>query len=103
MKLIAVSCTMEKDEKTFFDNFPLGKSVKKNTDIYESIIFFDNKKGLSECYNEAIEKAKQDKMLEDSVLLFCHDDLSLGDIFLKEKLEKAFETFDVVGDRKSVV
>ena len=90
MKIIIISCTQKSMED--FMSEPLGQSWKKHPDIDDGIIYDNNTKGLSECYNNAI-----DKINENAILLFCHDDLFLLDLFLKEKLEKAFETYDVVG------
>ena len=98
MKIIIVSCTKKKTLKGFIDDTPLGKSWKKNPDIWNGLPYLDNKLGLSECYNKSIEKIDIESGHDDDVVLaFCHDDLYLTDLFLKEKLEKAFETYDVVG------
>ena len=91
MKLLLVSCT--KKSKSEFDETPLGKSLSKHKDI-KSLIYYNNSTGLSECYNKAIKQAKQEKY--DTIIL-VHDDVYLTDIFLKEKLEKAFQQYDIVG------
>jgi len=94
-KIAVVSCTQKKTKEEFDTKTPLGKSIQKllklgEIDYYTP--FLDNKKGLSECYNLGIEKYK-----DCDTILFCHDDLFLLDIFLREKLEKAFKSYDVVG------
>jgi len=103
--IIPISCTQQKTLKDFRENTCLGQSIEKHDAIGNvcdiNKIFLDNKRGLSECYNEAIEDifgdVKVGHVPEDSILLFCHDDLYISDIFLKEKLLKAMETYDVVG------
>ena len=89
-----ISCT--KNNKVEFSKSPLGESITKHKqigNISDSIIYFNNTKGLSENYNDAIRKIKTD----NPILIFCHDDVYLLDIFLKEKLIKAFKEYDVVG------
>ena len=103
--IIPISCTQQLTLKEFYDNTCLGQSIIKHRKVGNICgaekIFLDNKKGLSECYNEAIEimieSVKAGAIPEDSILMFVHDDLYISDIFLKEKLEKAMETYDVVG------
>lgn len=60
----------------------------------EIIVYFDNKKGLSECYNEAIEAEMR---IKTDYLVFIHDDVLITDAFWKEKLEGWFTTYDVIG------
>lgn len=98
-KIIIISCTQKNKEE--FKHTPLGKSIEKQhklDNIFDSIIFTENKKGMSECYNSGMKEimSSNDK-IDDIIVIFCHDDLYLLDVFLKEKLEKSFETFDVVG------
>jgi hypothetical protein len=95
MKIKLVTGTMS-DSKTY-EQLPIIQSynkLKKLGDI-DIEIFLNNKLGLSEIYNQAIEKHKDDC----DVLLFAHDDLFISDLFLFEKLEDAFskQKFDIVG------
>lgn len=58
----------------------------------------NNTKGLSEVYNEIIDRHVKDGDLDgDDILLFIHDDLVIEDQYLSDKLEKALNMFDVVG------
>lgn len=55
-------------------------------------VIFDNKDGLPKVYNQFIsEKYKNQK------LIFVHDDVIIDDLFWEEKLDIAFEKFDIVG------
>jgi GT2 family glycosyltransferase len=104
-KIVIVSCT-RKNEKDFYESTPLGISLNKLNKFpfkdvnWEFMIFFENSKGLGERYNEAIEefiKSSNSVNAEDLLFLFAHDDVSIEDLFLKEKLNKAVEKYDIVG------
>lgn len=87
MNIEVVSCT-QCDENAF-DKTPLGKSlIKHNLPLK---VFFNNENGMPMCYNKALHESNAD------YILFVHDDVFLNDVFLIEKLEKAFNKFDVVG------
>lgn len=58
----------------------------------QSSIVFNNKKGLPRLYNSFINETNKDKRL-----IFVHDDVLIEDLFLEEKLDIAFEKFDIVG------
>ena len=83
-KLLIVTCTQAKNQEEF-ELKPIFLSLKKqcetnlNIDFY---IFKDNKKGLSECYNQIIN----DPNNKNKTVLFVHDDVILEDLFLYEKL-----------------
>jgi hypothetical protein len=81
--LIAV-CTRAKTDKEF-EARPVFPSLKKQTESNSNIttiVFKDNQKGLSECYNTIL---KNPAYLGWTVL-FVHDDVILEDSFLFEKL-----------------
>lgn len=83
-KLLIVTCTQAKTDKEF-EQRPIFQSFKKQYEINSSIepyIFKDNKRGLSECYNEILKDPKH----LDKTVLFVHDDVVLEDLFLYEKL-----------------
>ncbi|MBW3020042.1 hypothetical protein KY334_01990, partial [Candidatus Woesearchaeota archaeon] len=90
IRIILITCTQCKDADEF-SKTPLGKSAQKQHDIenvFGIIPFYNNKKGMPECYNNAIEQvidpvnsfvpADYDR----DVLLFVHDDVYITDIFL---------------------
>ena len=104
MRFAIVSCTTSTEET--FKNTSLGKSLSRLEKIldFSTKIFYENKEGLSTCYNKAIEvflKRRQDELVnyKDSIdaLVFVHDDVSLTDIFLDEKLETGFKTYGILG------
>jgi hypothetical protein len=87
-----ISCTKEKN----ITDLPIFKSyekLKKLNDTLKLEIFTDNKNGISEMYNKAIEQ------LEPNIkyVVFVHDDVYIEDLFFFEKLEKGFEKFDLIG------
>lgn len=83
-KLLIVTCTTAKTDEEFHTK-PIFHSLRKQCELNSNIdfyIFKDNKRGLSECYNEILN---DEKHLEKTAL-FVHDDVILEDMFLYEKL-----------------
>lgn len=84
-KLLIVVCTQAKTEKDF-QQLPIYPSLKKqyesNSPNVDFHVFRDNKRGLSECYNEILNDPKN----LNKIVLFVHDDVDLEDLFLYEKL-----------------
>lgn len=110
MKYLIASCTKQSPSKTFPSEnpFPLMESFKKLDKIYHIVkdnieigyrVEFENKEGLSKMYNIFIEDAI--KQGYDRII-FAHDDVCILDMFMCEKLEEAFKTYDVIGLAGSV-
>ena len=55
--------------------------------------FENNRAGLGQCYNAAIERHAG----TDHLLVFVHDDVTIADAFVLDKLRQALGLFDVVG------
>ena len=83
--LLIVICTQAKTE-TEFQQRPIYTSLKKqyeaNSPKVDFQVFKDNKRGLSECYNEVLKNPDN----KNKIILFVHDDVELEDVFLYEKL-----------------
>lgn len=84
-KLLIVICTQAKTDAEF-QKLPIYSSLKKqyeaNSPKLDFHVFKDNKRGLSECYNEVLRDPKN----ANNLVLFVHDDVELEDLFLYEKL-----------------
>lgn len=105
MKILIGSCTQK--DKVEFKTTPLYTSLLKDLeedcndkysffegdDIY-SIIALQNKEQIGKQYNKFIDMAVQEKY--DCVILM-HDDVSVEDRFLEEKIATAFKEYDIVG------
>jgi len=99
MKDIIIAIATKASKETFKERpiwsslsaFYDRKSLWTSTDN-RVIIFYENKKGLSEVYNSLITEENKNK-----IILFVHDDVVLEDIFLYEKLNKAITKYDIVG------
>ena len=92
-KLLIVTCRQAKTDKEF-EQKPIFQSFKKQYEINSSIepyIFKDNKRGLSECYNEILKEPKH----LDKTVLFVHDDVELEDNRMVNKLVNS--PYDVTG------
>lgn len=106
--LFIVSCTKE-SEKDFYNNTPLGKSIKKiNLFDFDSTvttrIYFENKEGLSKCYNNFLRDiyGRMSREVDncsnrDIFTVFVHDDVYINDMFLLEKLDDGFNDSDILG------
>ena len=55
-------------------------------------LFTKNNRPLGVCYNEVIDSADP-----QTILVFLHDDLSIDDWYVEQRLEQALDVFDVVG------
>jgi GT2 family glycosyltransferase len=80
-------------EKDFWRKSLLGPSLRNrlNNTTVTTRIAFENSRGLPEVYNEAIRKEKAD------ILVFLHDDVSLHDTQILQKIRAALKFNDVVG------
>jgi hypothetical protein len=79
-----------------------SRGVKETTELYRSLqklqiadyhFFEHNRRGLSECYNEYLDRFAG----TDWIVVLVHSDVTVADVFVREKLNDALATFDVVG------
>jgi hypothetical protein len=83
-KLFIVSCTRGLKEETV-----LYSSLQRLG--IDSFQFFEkNEKGLSTCYNLILDA----KSGSDEIVIFVHDDVSIRDVFFREKINDALEKHD---------
>jgi GT2 family glycosyltransferase len=82
-----------KSKAEFFATAATCRSLEVYKTDYELRLFADNRCGLSEIYNIAIEEAADDPAL----LVFAHDDLLVLDFFWQARLIEALQSFQIVG------
>jgi hypothetical protein len=82
-----VSCSRGGKEDT-----PLYRSIQK-LGISDYYFFENNRRGLPDCYNEYLNKLAG----TDLVVVLAHADVTVADVFVREKLTHAAKTFSVVG------
>lgn len=83
--LIVICTRANKIEE--FESRPIYKSLmlhSEHPDV-DFKVFANNKRGLSECYNEVLK----DPANLDKTVLFVHDDVELEDLFLVDKLKNS--------------
>lgn len=94
-----VSCTKEK-QLTQNDTrplLPIEYSLRKLYLLNNQLsynIHYENTEGIGIVYNKHLDQAKADGV---DRLILVHDDVTILDMFMFEKLEAAFGQFDVVG------
>lgn len=91
MKDIVIIAATPMEEAEFLKNAELSKYL--NSKDIERHVIYNNKKGLPEVYNSVL----QDSKYHDKILVFVHDDVSIEDGFLPQKLDDAIQKFDIVG------
>lgn len=74
-----------------FGNTMLGQSFHVHD--FEILLEIQNKKSLTQVYNEAIEFSKD----KPAILVFVHDDVMITDFFWDKAVRKGLEEFDIVG------
>jgi hypothetical protein len=93
LSITLISATRH-NQSGFYEQSALGRSLRTYAAFgIKSIVFFDNRRGLGECYNEAIAQIEDD----DEILVFVHDDVTLADFFWVDKLLLGFSKFEVLG------
>jgi hypothetical protein len=79
-----------------------SRGAKEATELYRSLqklqiadyhFFEHNRRGLSECYNECLDRFAG----TDRILVLAHSDVTVADVFVREKLNDAVGRFDVIG------
>jgi len=92
--MIDVICATRLTADEFWGRAALGLSLRRmaHDDRLKPRIYFENRRGLPQLYNERI--AAPDA---SPVLLFIHDDVWLDDYFLFEHVMAGLRAFDVVG------
>ena len=92
-KIEVVSAT-RLSEHDFCEKSPLGLSLCSfgHDPCMVSRISYENKRGLSEVYNESINAQN-----DHDILLFAHDDIWLHDYFLVDRLLDSLRDYDIVG------
>lgn len=87
-----VIATPYSDENTFKSKAQISLSLDKMGWKDISHIEYGNKQGLPKLYNSFIKEENRDKRI-----IFIHHDVLIDDMLLLEKLEIAFNKYDIVG------
>jgi hypothetical protein len=81
-----------KNQESFEKDCPISLFLDKTHNKNNSTILYENKIGLPKIYNSFLTQENKDKKI-----IFVHDDVLIEDLFFHEKLDIAFEKYDVVG------
>lgn len=92
--LVTVVAATKHSAKEFFEQTSLGRSLNRlKTPNLILRLFDNNTEGLSTVYNRAINLSKDDS----SLMIFCHDDVTISDYFWIERIKQGLDKFDIVG------
>lgn len=83
------------DETTFWRDAALGRSLKRHMQQDARLvpkIYCDNRRGLSEIFNEAIEAAP-----ENALLVLIHDDVWIDENTFVHSILQGLQHYDVIG------
>lgn len=80
-------------ESDFYLKTATGRSLVHKSSSVELRLFANNKKGLSDLYNEAIDECRNDP----AILVFAHDDLHFLDYFWCSRLAEGLDMFPIIG------
>jgi GT2 family glycosyltransferase len=90
--VLFVVCTRFDAEQ--YKTTPTYTSLAKLERLYGEIptrVFYQNKRGLPECYNEAIRDCQQ------PFVVFIHDDIFINDLYIFDKLSTAITNAHIIG------
>lgn len=92
-----------KNSEEYWNSVPgrcLSTIANKNHNFKTKIVY-NNTDGLPYVYNNVAGDLEEDiafnYCFNDNICVFMHDDVEIHDLFFYEKLEKAHETYDIVG------
>lgn len=91
---LLIACATRQPANRIAGDTEFGKSSRRfqRSENWSVMVMFSNQQPLATLYNQAIDKVR-----DEDWLLFVHDDVSIDDFFLYQRLEEAFRHFDVVG------
>jgi len=94
MSVIGIVSATRENYADFWGKTPLGISLGRLAleSRLNACIAYENQRGLSDVYNEAINAD-----FGHDYLVFVHDDVWIDDVFFCEHLIAGCETFDVIG------
>jgi len=95
MPSITVVSASRYSPEEFYLKSALGRSLSETYSEFsvKKKIYFENRKPLPICYNDAIFGAAD----AEEILIFMHDDVFIVDFFWIEKILLGFQKFDVLG------
>jgi len=94
LKLTRLVSATRLSKTSFWKESLLGRSLLAMPEAYrpELVIAFENRTGLPEIYNRALDACPDERNL-----LFVHDDVFLHDQFLQYRIAEGLSRYDVIG------
>ena len=92
MKNIKFVIATKDSKKDFLSKKPFGLFLEKTSLINSSFIIENNKEGLPKLYNKFLTED-----YKNNYVIFVHDDVLIDDLFAIEKIQMAFEKYDIIG------
>lgn len=100
--MIEIVSATRMNSEDFWSQSALGCSLSRLKHDHRLVprIFFENRRGLSEVFNEILTDE-----VGDEIAVFIHDDVWIDDFFLADRVldaAKVYDVFGVVGNRRRV-
>lgn len=93
--MIEIVSATRMTETEFWQKAALGLSLRRivgNGKPIAARVAYENKKGLPEVYNAAIQADEG-----QNILVFMHDDVWIDDFFFADRIVDGLKTYDVIG------
>ena len=92
MKTIKFVIATKDNKQTFLNKKPFGLFLEKTSMVNDAIIIENNTEGLPKIYNKFLTEE-----YKNNFIIYVHDDVLVDDLFVFEKIQMAFEKYDIIG------
>jgi hypothetical protein len=92
MKTVKFVIATRDNRQNFLNKKPFGLFLEKTSLIDDAIIVENNTEGLPKLYNKFLTEEYR-----NNFIVYVHDDVLIDDLFTLEKIQMAFEQYDIIG------
>jgi hypothetical protein len=92
MKNIKFVVATKETKKSFLEKKPFGLFLEKTNLLNSTYVIENNTEPLTKIYNKFLTEE-----FKNNWIIFIHDDVLIDDLFALEKIQLAFEKYDIIG------
>jgi len=92
MKNIKFVVATKETKKSFLEKKPFGLFLEKTNLLNSTYVIENNTEPLTKVYNKFLTEE-----FKSNCVIFIHDDVLIDDLFALEKIQLAFEKYDIIG------